>query len=196
MSITKEQLHLAGWLSVTSALFTIPHIWMSVYFDAIEGLGAKFSKAVMIFVSLGLLVYVLRSFKKLLNTRFQFHSVDIYISLVIWGNVLLSGLSLLSLGTAGLEFHVRVLSILTFIPFGILDIMLGTRLLQISGNLCGLLKPFSYVLIASGVCFISVILSPVGYITSAMSDGILGIIFFRAAEHPPSSTELYHTPIE
>ena len=101
-----------------------------------------------------------------------------------------------TLGTGGLESFVRVLSILTFIPFGILDIMLGTRLLQIPGNLYGLLKPFSYILITSGVCFITVILSPVGYTAEAVSDGMLGIIFFRAAEQSVSPSDLLNRPIE
>jgi hypothetical protein len=115
---------------------------------------------------------------------------------VIWGNVILSVLGLLSLGSRRAEFLVSILSIAAFIPFGILAIMFGVRLLLIPDKLYGLMKPFSYTLIVGGVCFITVILSPAGYITSAVSDVILGIIFFRAAEQPPSPTEILNTPIE
>ena len=196
MFITKDQLNLAGWLSITSAIFTVPHIAMSIYFERIGGPGAKLSQAIMTVVALGLMIYILLSFRKLLNTRFQFHGVDITISLLILGNVILSILSFLSLWSRRLEILVGTLSIAAFIPFGILAIIFATRLLRIPDRLYGLLKPFSYTLMVTGVCFITVFLSPVGYIASAVSDVILGIIFFRAAEHPPSATELLNMPIE
>lgn len=74
--------------------------------------------------------------------------------------------------------------------------MITTRLLRLSGNLYGLLKPFSYTQIVSGICFITVFLSPVGIIAGAAADVILGVIFFRAGEQPPSATEILSTSIE
>jgi hypothetical protein len=131
-----------------------------------------------------------------LNVRFQFHQADIYISLLIWGNVVLSAFSLLALGSQGFESFMNILSIVSFIIFGILAIMFATRLLPFPGNLYGLLKPFCYTTIASGICFITVLLAPMGIIVGAVADVILGIIFFRAAEQPPSPMEILGTPIE
>jgi hypothetical protein len=74
--------------------------------------------------------------------------------------------------------------------------MFATRLLRLSGNLYGLLKPFSYTQILCGICFIMVILLPVGVIADAVADVILGVIFFRAAEQTPSNLEILSTPIE
>jgi hypothetical protein len=74
--------------------------------------------------------------------------------------------------------------------------MFATRLLRLPGNLYGLLKPFCYITIVSGICFITVLLSPVGIIAGAVADVILGVIFFRAAEQPPSTMEILGTPIE
>jgi hypothetical protein len=74
--------------------------------------------------------------------------------------------------------------------------MFATRLLRLPGNLHGLLKPFGYTQIVSGICFITVFLSPVGIIAGAVADVILGVIFFRAAEQPPSQYEISSTPIE
>ena len=103
MAITKGQLNLAGWLSITNAIFAIPSIAMSWFLDTIGGAGAKLSQAILTLVSLGLFLYVIISLRKLLNYRFQFHEVDIYISLLIWGNAVLAILSLLSLGDRRLE---------------------------------------------------------------------------------------------
>ena len=196
MTITKEQLNLAGWLSITNAIFAIPSIAMSWFLDSIGGAGAKLSQAILTLVSLGLFLYVIISLRKLLNYRFQFHEVDIYISLLIWGNVILAVFSLLSLGSRGSEWFMNILSIVSFIVFGILAIMFATRLLRLPGNLHGLLKPFGYTQIVSGICFITVFLSPVGIIVGAVADAILGVIFFRAAEQPPSTMEILGTPIE
>jgi len=160
------------------------------------GAGAKFSRAILTAAGLGLFLYVISSMKKLLNSRFRFHDVDIYILLLIWGNVILCILSLLSLGSRRLEFVLSYLSMVAFIAFGILSIMFATRLLRLSGNPYGLLKPFSYTQIVSGICFITVFLSPVGIVAGAVADVILGVIFFRAAYQPLSTFEILSTPIE
>jgi len=194
--MTKERLNRAGWLSITSAIFAIPYIVMSMYLDTIEGTGAKLSQAILTIVSLGLFIYIVSSLKKLINSRFQFHDVDIYISLLIWGNVILCILSILSLESIRLEFVFRYLSMIALIIFGILSIMFATRLLRLSGNLYGLLKTFCYTQIVCGICFITVFLLPAGIIVGAVSDVILGVIFFRAAEQPPSTIEILSTPIE
>jgi tellurite resistance protein TehA-like permease len=110
--------------------------------------------------------------------------------------VILAAFSLLALGSQGLEWFMNILSIVSFIIFGILSIIFATRLLRFPGNLYGLLKPFCYTMIASGICFITIFLAPVGVIVGAVSDVILGIIFFRAAEQPPSAAEILRTPIE
>ena len=167
-----------------------------MYLDTIEGTGAKLSQAILTIVSLGLFIYIVSSLKKLINSRFQFHDVDIYISLLIWGNVILCILSILSLESIRLEFVFRYLSMIALIIFGILSIMFATRLLRLSGNLYGLLKTFCYTQIVCGICFITVFLLPAGIIVGAVSDVILGVIFFRAAEQPPSTIEILSTPIE
>jgi hypothetical protein len=194
--MTKERLNLAGWLSITSALFAIPSIVMSWFLESMEGSGAKVSQAILTAVDLGLFLYVISSLRKLLNSRFRFHDVDIYISLLIWGNVILCILSILSLKSVRLEFVFRYLSMIALIIFGILSIMFATRLLRLSDNLYGLLKAFCYTQIVCGICFITVLLFPVGVIAGAIADVILGVIFFRAAEQTPSSLEIFSTPIE
>lgn len=195
MPITKEQLNLAGWLSITNALFAIPSIAMSWFLDSMDGIGPVISQAILTIVSLGLFLYIISYLRKLLNVRFQFHGVNIYISLLIWGNVALAALSLLSLGSKELEWVMNFLSVAAFIFFGILSIIFAIRLLRLPGNLYGLLKPFSYTQIVSGICFITVFLFPVGVIAGSVADVILGIIFFRAAEQPLSPDEIFMTPI-
>jgi ABC-type proline/glycine betaine transport system permease subunit len=195
MAITKRQLDLAGWCSITNALIAIPSLAMSWFLDTVKGIGPRLSQAILTVVGLALFLYVIHSFRKLLNGRFKFHDVDVYISLMIWGNVVLSIIGLLSLGTEKLESFMEILTVAALIAFGILSIMFATRLLRLSENLYGLLKPFCYTQIVSGICLVTVFLLPVAILAGAIADVVLGVIFFRAAEQTPQD-EILSTPIE
>jgi hypothetical protein len=195
MAITKKQLDFAGWCSITNALIAIPSLAMSWFLETVKGIGPRLSQAILTVVGLALFLYVIYSLRKLLNVRFKFHDVDVYVSLMIWGNVVLAVLSLLSLGTGKLESFMEVLTVAALILFGILSIMFATRLLRLSGNLYGLLKPFCYVTIGSGICLITVFLLPIAILAGAIADVILGVIFFRAAEQTPQD-EILSIPIE
>jgi hypothetical protein len=192
--ITKEKLNLAGWISITNALFTVPAVAMSFYLESMEGTDTRLVQAVLILVSLGLFVYILFSLKQLLNVRFRFHDVDLYISYLLWGNLSLSLFLFLALVNKEFESAVSILSILAYIFFGILSILFAKRLLRLPYSLYGLLKPYCYITLISGACFITVILIPVGIVTGAVTDFILGIIFFRAAEQAPPPWEISGTP--
>jgi len=195
MVITKKQLDFAGWCSITNALIAIPSLAMSWFLETAKGIEPRLSQTILTVVGLGLFLYVIYSLRRLLNDRFKFHDVDIYISLMIWGNVVLAAISLLSLGTGKLESFMETLTVAALIVFGILSIMFATRLLHLSGNLYGLLKPFSYTQIVSGICLVTVFLLPVAILAGAVADVILGVIFFRAVEQTPQD-EILSTPIE
>jgi len=195
MVVTKRQLDFAGWCSITNALLAVPSLAMSWFLESVKGIGPRLSQAILTVVGLVLFLYVLSSFGKLLNLRFKFHDVDLTISLMIWGNVLLALMSLLSLGTGQLESFMGTLTVAAFIGFGILSIMFGARLLRVSGDLYGLLRPFCYVTIGSGICLVTVFLLPIAITLGAIGDVILGVIFFRAAEQTPQD-EMLSTPIE
>jgi len=195
MSMTKEQLNLAGWCSIANALIAIPSLAMSWFLDPAQGMGLRLSQALLTVVGLGLFLYVISSLRKLLNIRFQFHDVDIYISLMIWGNVVLATLSLLSLGSERLESLMGILIVGALIFFGILSVMFATRLLRLSGHLYGLLKAYSYTTIISGICLVTVFLLPLAIILGAVADVVLAVIFFRAAEQIPPD-EIFRMPIE
>ena len=194
--LQKNDLIWRGGLRLTNGIFTIPAVVISFYLGSDQGMGTTLAQAILIVASLGLFVYIISSLKLLLNSKFQFHDVDIYISYLIWGNLSLSIFHLLSLVNKEFEWAVTILSILAYIFFGILSIMFATRLLKLAGNLYGLLKPFSHLSLLSGICFISIMLLPVGILVGAVSDVILGVIFFRAAEQPASPDELSQAPIE
>ncbi len=196
MSITKGQLNLAAWLSIVNAVISLPFMAMSMYLGNMGGIGPWLLQAGLSLIGLGLFIYVLLSLRRLLNSRFQFHDADIYITLLIWVEVVLVLLNFLSLGSDKLEFGLHLLSTVVLIPLGILIIMFGTRVLRLPQDLFGLKKLFAITQIVTGIFFITVILFILGIIASAVGDVILGIIFFRAAEESLSHIEPRPIPIE
>ncbi len=79
-------------------------------------------------------------------------------------------------------FALSTFSILRVLLFVILMIVFLIKLLRLSNNLYGLLKPFVYVGIASALCLATFILFPLGLILWAVQYVMLGLIFFRAAD--------------
>ena len=196
MALQERNLDLAGWLSIANAVIAIPSMAISLFLGSTEGPEGKGLHALFLLVGLGLFLYVITALRGLLNSRFQFHGVDAYISLLIWGNVALAILGLLSLWSRKIEFLMGILSMFAFILFGIVAIMFAVRLLRLPGNLYGLLKPYCYLSIVSGACYATVFLVPLGVITGAVTDVILGIIFFRAADQPVPPGKIENIPIE
>jgi len=75
------------------------------------------------------------------------------------------------------------------ILLGILLIVFAVKILRLSDNLFGLLKPYSYTMIVCGIGYGTVVLMPFGIVMDVVNFIILGMIFFRAAEELPSIGE-------
>jgi hypothetical protein len=174
MPITREQLNLAGWCSVISAVVTIPIVVISLILAEDEDIVSQTVVISLTLIGNGLFVYEFVVFKKLLNFHFGFGDADTLISVLIWANIIGSVISLLPLSEGGVT-----MTGLALIPFGIIFIVFAIKLLRLPDNLFGLLKPFSYTSIATGFCFATIFLIPLGLVTSTIADIILAIIFFR-----------------
>lgn len=183
--LTKDRLVGAGWASIGSAtLSMIPLILL--YLFGIEGgeVMGKLATEGLTLLSTILTLFLLRTLRQLLNTRFRFHAVDDYISVLIWGNIVTSAFTLLSLELSGIEETASIVSVSAFIFFGVVSIMVSMRLRRLNDSLFGLLKPFCYTTLAMGICFTTILLIPLGVVLGAASDIILGTVFFRASEQP------------
>ncbi len=189
-SVTKEQFNLAGWLSIARAALTIPALILSFVLGFIQGVtgrvivigvGTKIILAALGIIGLGIYIYIYSSLRQLLNNRFSFHDIDTYITAFIWVGVVGFVFNILASISEQLGIVVIVISFFAIIPLGIISIVFAAKLLRLPDDLFGLLKPFSYTIIASGVCYTSIILIPLGIIAEAVAGVILGMIFFRAA---------------
>ena len=72
------------------------------------------------------------------------------------------------------------MSLVLFVPYNIIVIVFGIKLMKFEDDLFGLLKPLVFVTIASGVLRATIILAPLGLLAHIASLIILGMVFLRA----------------
>jgi len=174
-------LKLAGWLSITNAILTIPLFAVSVFLVSQPGSAAKLLAMVLAGISFILFIFIFLSLKGLLNTRFGFHDTDTLINVLIWVNAVSLAVPFMEFLPASDELAAVVPLVLSALS-GIVAIAFAIKLLKLPDNLQGMLKPFVYASIATGLCFATIVLIPIGLLASMIADMILGVIFLRVAE--------------
>jgi hypothetical protein len=187
--MTNERLTLTGWLAIIEAVLSIPIAGLDIFAGAQPRAELKLIAVPLNLIPFALRVYVLVSFKSLLNSHFHFHDTDLLIQVLIGLNVVAALLSIIvllnvALETPALETVVRVVGVLLMSPFGIMIIVFGIKLLRLPDPLHGLLKPYAYTTIAAGFCIGIIVLFPVGFLIGSVAGILLGMIFLfvRAAD--------------
>lgn len=127
-------------------------------------------------------VYIFIILKRLLNEKAAFHDVDKYITFLIWINVVIMVISVITLPFTEAQEIIGIGILVLLIPLGIIYVVFGIKLLNCEDNLFGYLRPFSYMIIATGIMTAVVVLILFGMITSIISDVMLALIFFKAAK--------------
>jgi len=178
------QFLLAGWLAIASAILLVPEIALGVLLSFISH-GLEFLIVPIHVANLVIGIYILIMFRRLRNQQLGFHMADILITILIVANVIffVIGLVELSLTIVKLdlvpEYYLSLITMILFIPFSLVTIVFGVVLLKMKDDLFGLLKPYAYTTIVSGVCGATVILAPIGLLSAVAALVILGMIFLR-----------------
>ena len=185
MALKKEWLVFAGEMAIVSAVITIPCVIAQLVLTYFDGLVPKISSGIITLIMLGFFIYLITMFKKILNELFHYPNTNFYISALI-------GLGILNLpieimyyiyeNVTPISTVLIVLNILFMVISGVLTLLFAFRLLDIPHELYGYRKSYCYALIITGASFAVVICFPIGYIASVVSDVLLGLIFFKAAE--------------
>ncbi|MCP4582886.1 MAG: hypothetical protein GY839_14850 [candidate division Zixibacteria bacterium] len=174
---------LAGWLAIASALLFFPELGAAFFLDRLSRYIPEIQILAVLLKAVGLAigVYILYIFRQLLNGRYDFHKANNLILVLIWCNVVF-----FIIGIAGLfhslERSAAMITIILFVPFGIITVIYGVALLKLQDDLFGLLKPYAYTNIVAGVGAATIILAPIGLIAALASLVIMGLIFLRAKE--------------
>jgi hypothetical protein len=181
----KDHSNLVGWLSIISGILLIPEIVLAVALGFVSFTIYAFVTPLHVF-NLVITTFVLFMFRGLLNHQFNFHRADILITLLIILNIIFFIMGILELATytrelnSGAESLLPIVDKVLYITFGLLTITFGVVLLKLRDDLFGLLRPYVFATIGSGVCGATLILAPVGKLAAAVAYVTLGMIFLRA----------------
>ena len=170
----------AGWaaaIAVTAFVFEIALSFASqtpAYAEIISSPLVALSMVIHIaFASYA--TYCLRSY---LNERYEYHGADYLILMLVGGGIVL-GLILV-----GSMFFLEpvvsmILKLGVGISLGVVSALFGYRLLAVNGTIGGLKKPLAYSHIIAPLCFLSVVLAPIGLLLLLLTGVLLALIFFR-----------------
>lgn len=188
--LTSRSLKTAGWLAMASAFLTLPLVFLSFKLDGIIDFKATVIQTIIQVSGTFLFVSIIIYLRKLLNSLYNFHDTDRNIDLMILAGAVTGIISMVSLYVPPLKESVEYAVIVILILQGIVQLQFGYKLLKLPDDLGGMLKPFCYANIATGIFMASVILIPLGILASAISDLMLGTIFLSVSRLVSGKTEL------
>ena len=191
-----QRYKIAGWLSIFVAIIFVPKFIANIIIEVIAQRlhfpGIYMLDAFFMIILTVIYVYLLVTFRYLLNERFNFYDVDFLITISYWCLILSSSIIVLddifkTMGIIGHSFS--TLKIIMFVSFfsvffimGIVSILFAIKLLRLKGDLFGMLKVYVYTTIAGGVCLVSIVLFPLSLVIVVASYILEGMIFLRAAD--------------
>jgi hypothetical protein len=178
---TNVRLRIAGCLAMLNAFLTIPWVIMTYLLSAREGLFFKIAEVSMQTASTLVFIYTALTLRGLLNHRYAFHDIDHFIGWMIKTNVVLTAVSIIGVASPDVASSTGILALALIVPLGVIQLILGLRLLRISDESKNLFRTYGYLNLATGFCLASIILIPLGIFSGAVADIMLGTIFFQAA---------------
>jgi len=172
---------IAGWLAMISAFMSLPMLYLSYRLEGRVDLIALSIQATMQIAGTLLFVAIILYLRKLLQAHFSFHDTDRSIGLMLKAGVTAGVLTVLSLCITSMRETAALAVIVILVAQGVVQAQFGYKLLKLPHDLGGMLKPFCYANMATGIMLASVVLLPVGVVVSAVADLMLGTIFFNMA---------------
>ncbi len=179
-SISIKQLNFAGWLSLFYAFLSIPILAISVMSAEAGSESLNLMSQSLTVISSAIWVYLLIMLRKFLEARFAISGLGAYIGLLISFTAVMAVLSLfLDQSGSTSEFTAGTMAFfVSFIPYGIVTILLGRKLLSIKVPYPSL-KAFSWLIIITGVCMASVVLFMLAIPLGIVTDIFLALLFFN-----------------
>jgi hypothetical protein len=166
---------------MSSAVLSIPFLLLSYYLSDSDIRYASYYQAAMQLVGLVLFTYLTWFLKKFLNTRHSFHDTDNYIDFLITSNLFVCIAAIAGQFLPTLADPLEWFSLLLIAAFGVAQILFGIKLFKLPDSLNGMLRPYCFITIITGLFISTVLLLPLGVVTGSITDIMLGTIFFQAA---------------
>lgn len=167
---------------MASAFLTLPLAYLSF---KLEGRVDVYVDEIQTFIQASgtlLFVTIVLYLKRFLNSFFTFHDTDKNIALMVMGSIVTGVLAISLYSFPTLKESLGSALIVVLVLMGIVQVQFGYRLLKLPNDLGGMNKPFCYANMATGILLATVVLIPLSIPISALSDLMLGTIFFNMAK--------------
>ena len=186
-SLSVSKLKFLAWLSLFYFLFSFPTIGMD-FMTGVEPGNKTYDIMATVFtiISMIIWIYLLVSFKLLLNERFEFFRANVYINLLILISVFSTLVSFLMEGNLDAHDEATIGFIASILVVGIISILLGIRLLRIKIKYYGM-RLYAWCSIFSGISMTSIFLLLLAIPFGLLMDIALAVIFFTAANELSSA---------
>jgi len=179
--LISRNLKIAGWLAMASAFLTIPMEYASSVLVTRNDSDAMILLSIIQLFGTLLFLAIMLYVRRLLNCIFNFHLTDRSIDMMIITGLLTGALSIAGIHMTQFKESIDYAGIGMIMAQGFVQAQFGYRLLKLPYDLDGMLKPFCYTNMATGIFLATIILLPAGIISSALSDLMLGTIFFKVS---------------
>lgn len=178
---TNARFRIAGCLAMLNAFLTIPWVILTYLLSAREGLFFKIAELFMQTASTLIFIYTSLTLLRMLNQRYAFHDIDRFIGWMIKANVVLAAVGIVGIASPAVASSAGTLALILIVPLGVIQLMLGLRLLRLSDEPKSLFRAYGYLNLVTGFCLATIIMIPVGIFSGAVADIMLGTIFLQAA---------------
>lgn len=180
--MTSRDLKTAGSLAMASAFLTLPLAYLSL---TLEGRTDSYANEIQTFLqAFGTLIFIaiILYLKRFLNSLLQFHDTDKSIDLMVMASMATGAVTIGIFSFPALKESLVSVVIVILVLQGIVQAQFGYKLLKLPSDLGGILKPYCYSNLATGILLATVILIPLSMVVSAISDLMLGTIFFNMSK--------------
>jgi hypothetical protein len=182
MQVTHKTLNIAGWLTMISAFVSIPMAYLAFKLEGrVDSVGTLMQVLMQLAGTL-LFVVIILLLKRFLNRVCSFHDTDKNIDMMIMANIVAGIFVVVGMYFSQIKETAGIAALVMMVFLGIVQLQFGYKLTKLQNNLGGLLKPFCYLNMATGICVASVVLILVGVVVSAISDLMLATIFFNVSK--------------
>jgi len=199
MRKSKNEYALAGYLAITAAVLILPSFVLGIATEVAKHRAPDLVLVLLIPYFIITIcytiaaIYVVLQFRTLLNKRHGFHAIDGLITAIVVGVIAMTlyALPMKFFGLTGVldEGPLVFLAIIPIavigITLGILSIILGARLLKLPAENTSYYRVYAWLSIASGACFVTFFLAPLGGLIDAAATIVLAMLFFKPDAEDP-----------
>jgi hypothetical protein len=178
--MAEQNFKLAGWAAVAAVIAFVAEIALNLAsgLPGYSGVASSSVATIVFAIHVAFGSYATWRLRAFLIEKYDFHGVDSLIPLLVGAGILFA---LAQIGS-GFVSQPGLSNALLLGPgalLGTLSVLFGYRLIGVNGRMGGYKMPFACCHIGAPICFLTVVLAPVGLVLLVVAAVLLALIFFN-----------------